>query len=99
MEQWIKHPDGKDSIAWDFAEEIPEGETLASGTISAINARTGEAAIVYASSSLDISGTTGTAMLQGGVDGQDYLVSFKGVLSDTQVKFGYLLLRVRAPKA
>lgn len=87
----------KRSYTVDYAGRMPEGATLASCAVSAINAYSGAAASsVISSGTGTISGNTASVFLQAGVADQRYVITFTATLSDGSILPDYVLMIVEA---
>jgi hypothetical protein len=99
METFVKQPSETYPIAMEFDGKLPTGSTVASGTISAINALTGADAtgIVLASPTATIQGgTQAVATIQSGTDGVTYKLTFLVTLTPAALLEEDLLMQVVA---
>lgn len=99
MDTINKQPAEKYTVSIDFTGRLPASVTVSSGIVSAIKVSTGETdTSVYSSASLVTTNTTASAILQAGVDGQSYQVTFTVTLSDGSILVEDALLKVRKAK-
>lgn len=100
MEIINKQPAEIFPVSIDFTGRLPEGITVASGTVSAVDQTTLSAdASVYQSGTLSTTTTTATARLKAGVDGRNYVVTYTVTLSDGSILVEDILLKVRKARA
>ena len=94
MEQFLnKHAAEKLNTFFDFADELTDGATISSKTVTATDSSGASATSTIVSSSA-ISGTQVTAVLHQGTSGQTYTVTFQATASDGEVLEKQLILRV-----
>ena len=83
-----KRPDERLDYAVDFSRWLPSGDTV----VSSVNTITGDEATIDAS---EVSGTSVTLWVEGGVDGETYTVSVEATTTQGRVKELCFRLRVR----
>lgn len=96
----VKIPSKRITYSFDFADEVPNGVTLSSASVSAIREDTGESATsdVVAVTSPTPSGTTVPVTLYNGKSPVDYVVTILTTLSNANILSGHIRLRVREAK-
>jgi hypothetical protein len=86
MDTLNKQPAEKYGVSINFASRLPESVTVVSGVVSAINAKTLEAdTTVYGASALVIEGAAATAIIQNGISGNKYQLTYTVTLSDGSI--------------
>lgn len=83
-----KRPDERLDYAVDFSRWLPAGDSV----VSSVNTITGSEATIDAA---EVSGTSVTLWIEGGVDGETYTVSVEATTAQGRVKELCFRLRVR----
>ena len=82
MREFDKQPSESWPIAIEFANKLPTGASLATGTVSAVRLDTGATDnSVLLSTTLSISGTRATFTVRNGTHGVDYKITAQVMLS------------------
>lgn len=90
-----KDPDTTRLMAVDFADDMPDGATISSASVTvSVEHGTDASPDSMRSGSYSISGTQVRQMVTGGVHGVTYLFEFTATLSDGQVLQETVKLRV-----
>ncbi len=93
-EIFYKHSGGDPIYPMDFSAELPSGETISSQTVTAVDSAGADASSTVVST-ISVSGGVVSAILQAGVDLQDYRVTFTANFSGGESIVKVLLLKVR----
>src|SRR5882724_1442269 len=93
---FVKQPSETYPIAFNYAGQIPAGATISSGTVSAVNASTGDdaSALVLDSTTATIDDVNVVARVKSGVAGIDYQLNFLVYLSESSVLEDNMVMRV-----
>lgn len=92
-----KQPSETYPIAIDYTNRLPEGLTLSSGTVAALNVQTNLTDnTVLSSTTGTVSGSKLRAKVQAGVNGSDYKITFTATLSDSSILEDDITMQVRA---
>lgn len=96
IDELYKQPSENYPFGFEFANKLPDGLTLSSGTVTGKNIATGVTDnTVLQSTTATISGTQAKFRLQAGTDGASYNISLKVTLSDGSVLEEDLIMHVR----
>ena len=96
VQSFIKEPNEKYVVAVEYAGLSPTGETLVSGTVSALNLVTGTDATgtVLSSPTLTVAGTQAKATVRAGTSGTEYKLTFLTTWSGGSILEDELLMAV-----
>lgn len=93
---FTKRPGESYTIAIEYANRLPSGASLASGTVTATDLKLNVAdSSVIASATATISGTQAKVKVQDGALGKDYAIVFKTTLNTGEDLEDVLLMKVR----
>ena len=97
-EVFLKHPTADPIYPMDFSAELPSGETISTQSVTAVDSAGTDASSAVVGT-VAVSGGTVTAILQAGVDLQDYRVTFVANFSGGESIVKVLLLKVRTNRS
>ena len=97
-EIFLKHPTADPIYTMSFASELPSGETISTIAVTAVDSAGTDASSAVVGTTA-IAGGTITAILQAGVDLQDYRVTFVANFSGGESIVKVLLLKVRTNRS
>jgi hypothetical protein len=97
MNNFDKQPAEGYTIAIEFANKLPSGASLSTGTVAAVDVQAAATDnSVLSTTTATISGTQARVKVISGTDGKDYKITFTCALSDTSTLEEDVLMRVRA---